>query len=172
MANDQDPPETTPRRPLRYFAAAGVLIASWYGMQLAHELGHVLAAWTTGGTVQRVAVPVLGFSRTDVSPNPQALWVAWAGPVVGVLLPAVLWGAARLCFARDLKPLRFFVGWCLVCNGAYLGLGWIDRVGDTGDLLRHGAAVLLLIAFGAGCIPAGLWCWHGLGSGMGLAKRK
>lgn len=159
-------------RPLRLLAAAGVLVASWYAMQAVHELGHVIAALATGGSVRHVALPLIGFSRTDVAPNPRPLWVAWAGPMTGVLLPLVVWYALRLVRSRDFKPARFFVGWCLVCNGAYLGLGWIDRIGDTGDLLRHGAAVWQLIAFGTLCTAAGLWCWHGLGPWMGLAEPK
>ena len=64
-----------------------MLVASWIGMQAVHELGHVLAASATGGTVQRVVLHPLTISRTDVSPNPSPLAVAWAGPLVGVILP-------------------------------------------------------------------------------------
>lgn len=29
-----------------------LLIAAWLWMQIVHELGHVVAAWLTGGTVK------------------------------------------------------------------------------------------------------------------------
>ena len=65
---------------------------SWVGMMVVHELGHVIGGMLTGGTVQRVVLPVLGFSRTDVKPNPSPGIVVWAGPVIGVLLPLAMWG--------------------------------------------------------------------------------
>jgi hypothetical protein len=79
------------RRLLTY---AILIYLSWLAMQAVHELGHILAAWLTGGTVERVILEPLAISRTDVSPNPSPLAVAWAGPLVGVALPlflATLW---------------------------------------------------------------------------------
>jgi hypothetical protein len=64
--------------------------------------------------------------------------------------------------------LRFFAGFCLIANGAYLGVGSFDGVGDAGDLLRHGAPVWQLWVFGLMCVPTGLWLWHGLGAHFGL----
>ena len=55
---------------------AALLVASWFLMQAVHELGHVLAAWLTGGAVQRVVLSPLEISRTDVMPNPRPLVVA------------------------------------------------------------------------------------------------
>lgn len=167
---------TKPARPttaaplaLRITAGLSVLAASWLAMMAVHELGHVLAAWNVGGSVHRVDLPWLGFSRTDVAPNPRPLYVAWAGPAAGVVLPVLGWVAARQAYPPAQALLRFFAGWCLVCNGTYLGLGWINRVGDAGDLLQHGAALWQLIAFGALSFALGLWLWHGLGRGMGMS---
>jgi hypothetical protein len=138
------------------------LLGSWFAMQAVHELGHVIAAWLTGGTVQRVVLHPLDISRTDVSPNPRPLAVAWAGPVVGSILPliivALIWrktGALPTCAA-------FFAGFCLIANGAYIGAGSFGGIGDAGDMLRHGSPRWLLATFGVACMFAGLWIWHRL----------
>jgi len=150
-----------------------VLGLSWFGMMAVHEFGHVLGAWITGATVQDVVIPVLGFSRTDVQPNPAPGWVVWAGPIVGVVLPVALWFVAlRTCPAFIEKPLRFFAGFCLVANGAYLSLGTFDRIGDVGVMLDTGTPTWALWLFGAITIPAGFTLWHGLGPRFGLAPHK
>ena len=58
-------------------------IASWYGMMAVHEAGHCAAAWLTGGVVEKVYVPLLGFSQTFYHENPHPLAVAWAGAAGG-----------------------------------------------------------------------------------------
>jgi hypothetical protein len=126
---------------------------AWLGMMLIHEAGHVIGAVATGGTVQRVVWHPLAISQTDVSPNPSPLMVAWAGPVVGVIVPPLLAIPLRRTCGREIAA--FFVGFCLICNGAYLGLGWIDRVGDAGELLRLGSPRWTLITFGTIATVAG-----------------
>src|SRR5262245_57017457 len=102
------------------------LLASWLGMQQVHELGHVIGAGLTGGRVARVVLHPLTISRTDLADNPHPLLVVWAGPVLGALLPLLLWAAvARLPGAF---LVRFFAGFCLVANGVYIGCGSFDRV--------------------------------------------
>jgi hypothetical protein len=70
--------------------------------------------------------------------------------------------------------LRFFAGFCLIANGAYIAAGSFGRVGDCGEMLRHGSAVWQLWLFGAVAVPAGLWLWHRLGPhfGLGPARRR
>ena len=151
-----------------------ILMLSWSGMMVVHEFGHVLVAWWTGGTVTRVVLHPLAISRTDVSPNPQALLVVWAGPMVGVLLPMAAWGVAAWTRLPGSYLLRFFAGFCLIANGAYIGIGEFDRVGDAGDLLRHGASRWHLWLFGIATIPVGLLLWHRQGCyfGLGTARGK
>jgi Peptidase M50B-like len=141
---------------------------TWFGLQIVHEFGHVLGAWATGGQVQRVVLHPLAISRTDVSPNPQPLVERWAGPVVGVLLPLVLLSIAWP-FGRNARNLfRFFAGACLIANGLYLAIGSFGRVGDAGDLLRHGAPIWTLWLFGLVTVPAALWLWSGIGDTFGF----
>ncbi|MEX2174157.1 MAG: M50 family metallopeptidase [Pirellulaceae bacterium] len=146
--------------------SAGLL--AWLGMQAVHELGHVLGAWATGGTVERVVLHPLAISRTDLGHNPQPLVVAWAGPVVGILLPLGMW----ICLALARAPLawlaRFFAGFCCLANGLYIGAGSLQKVGDAGDLLRHGSPIALLWLFGLAVAPAGLAIWNGLGRHFGF----
>lgn len=149
---------------------AALLPLCWVGMMIVHELGHVLGAAATGGRVERVVLHPLTISRTDVMPNPQPLMVTWAGPVVGVLLPILVLATWRLLRAPLSHVWRFFTGFCLIANGLYLAVGSFDRVGDAGDLLRHGAAPWQLWLFGLLTVPFGFALWHGQGRYFGLGK--
>lgn len=154
-----------------------MLIAStfglcWLGMQIVHELGHVLAAWAGGETVGRVVLHPLVISRTDVSHDRHPLLVVWGGPVLGSLLPLGLLAVAKLLRLGQRYLFRFFAGFCLVANGVYLGVGSFGGVGDTGDLLRYGAPRWTLIVFGLVCAPAGLWLWNGLGPRFDLGEAR
>jgi hypothetical protein len=68
--------------------------------------------------------------------------------------------------------LRFFAGFCLIANGAYLGAGSFDRVGDCGEMLRHGSELWQLWLFGLITMPAGLWLWHRQGPHFGLGPAR
>lgn len=149
--------------PDRIVSGALWLAACWMLMQAVHELGHVLAAWATGGTVERVVLHPLAISRTEVRPNPRPLVVAWAGPVVGAALPLAVAGLGRRSNCRCRRYADFFAGFALVANGAYIGVGLLAGVGDAGDMLRHGSPPWLLVAFGLACVAEGLWIWHRLG---------
>jgi hypothetical protein len=141
-----------------------VMLLSWLLMQVVHEVGHVVGALATGGRVTSVVLHPLAISRTDVQPNPEPLVVVWAGPVIGSLLPlavwVVVWFTTRPSKSAVENFLRFFAGFCLIANGAYIALGSGERIGDCGDMLRHGSPLWLLWLFGAATIPAGLWLWH------------
>jgi hypothetical protein len=147
---------------------ASTLLGSWLGVQAVHEAGHALAAVLTGGRVARVVLHPLTISRTDLAHNPMPLAVAWAGPLFGVAAPLLLWAAAALARLPGTFVLRFFAGFCLIANGAYLAAGSFHGIGDAGDLQRLGSPVWLLWLFGLATIPAGLWLWHGQGAHFGL----
>ena len=149
---------------------ASTLMLSWLAMQAVHEAGHVLAAWASGEAVHRVVLHPLAISRTDVTHDRHPRIVAWGGPVVGATLPLGMFALARR--RRLSYLLRFFAGFCLVANGAYLGVGAFDGVGDAGDLLRFGASRWSLVAFGLAAAPSGLALWHGLGPHFGLAPAR
>jgi hypothetical protein len=110
----------------------------------------------------------LTISRTDIGDNPHPLIVVVGGPLFGVIAPLlalVITIPTRLPIAY---LLRYFAGFCLIANGAYLGVGSFDNIGDAGDLLRHGASAWQLWLFGVVCVPSGLLLWHGIGVHFGL----
>ena len=141
----------------------------WLAMMAVHELRHVVGAVATGGRVEKVVLHPLTISQTDVSPNPCPLLVVWAGPVVGIVLPLGLLLAARVSRFKWAYLVQFFAGFCLIANGAYIGIGSFGKVGDAGDMLRHGCPIWSLWLFGVVTLPLGLYLWNGLGPKFGLS---
>ncbi len=140
----------------------------WLLMMVVHELGHVAAAWLTGGTIERVVLHPLSISRTDLTSNPHPLLVAWGGPIFGALAPLLLVAASLVSRLPTAHIARFFSGFCLIANGCYMAFGSIDGVGDAGTILDLGSPRWLLWSFGAITIPAGLALWHRLGPRFGI----
>jgi Peptidase M50B-like len=140
----------------------------WLAMMVVHECGHVLAAWLTGATIERVVLNPLAISRTDLGVNPQPLLVSWAGPLIGCVLPILAWLIVKMPSFAVAPFARFFAGFCLVANGVYLGMGVWTGDGDAGDLLRAGGQIWLLVLFGIGATACGFWLWHGQGTTFGL----
>lgn len=145
---------------------------SWLAMQAVHELGHVIGAVTTGGHVTGVVLHPATISRTDVHPNPHPLFVVWAGPVVGAVLPLIALLLARALRSPGIYLFRFFAGFCLVANGAYIGVGSIQGLADAGDMLRYGSSRWELILFGVLTVALGLYVWNGLGPKFGLGEAR
>ncbi len=148
------------------------LLGSWLGMQMIHELGHVLGACLTGASVTQVVLSPLTISRTDVSNNSCPLVVLWAGPIVGVTLPLLFWLIAHAARVHGSFILRFFAGFSLVANGLYIGLGSFGGIGDCGEMLRHGSALWPMWLFGLVTVPAGLSLWHRQGTAFGLGSAR
>ena len=145
---------------------------SWLAMQAVHELGHVLGAVASGGTVTKVVLHPLTFSRTDVHPNPHPLLVVWAGPVVGAALPLLTFLLAWALRWPGAYLFRFFAGFCLLANGLYIGAGSFPALADAGDMLRHGSPQWQLVLFGLATAPLGLYLWNGLGPSFGLGEAR
>ena len=57
-----------------------------------------------------------------------------AGPIWGCLIPLGLLAIGRRNAAAQ-RYLCFFAGLCLIANGAYIGIGWVDAAGDAGTQL-------------------------------------
>lgn len=151
---------------------ASFVIFSWLAMQAVHELGHVLGAVATGGRVVRVVLHPLAISRTDVHPNPWPLLQVWAGPLLGTTLPLAAYLLSRILRLAGDYLFRFFAGFCLVANGAYIAAGAVTGAGDAGELLEHGAPCWQLVLFGLATVPGGLYLWHGLGPKFGLGDAR
>ena len=125
---------------LRILLIISILWIAWLAMMLVHETGHVLGAIASGGTIRQVVWHPAVLSRTDVEPNPHPLIELWAGPIVGSLLPVIV---ASICLAFRLRiayMLWVVAGFCLIANGAYIGIGAFDPVGDARELIVHGTS--------------------------------
>jgi hypothetical protein len=146
------------------------ILASWLGMMVVHEAGHVIHAWVSGGSVVRVVLNPLSFSRTDLSSNPYPLFVAWGGAVWGSAIPLLLW------FMLRRHPLgflaRFFAGFCLIANGMYLAAGAAIPVGDVEEMLRLGCPRSVPVAAGLPLVITGLVCWNGLDRSFGMGTQR
>jgi len=148
------------------------VIFSWLAMMVVHEVGHVIHALLSGGVVAKVVLCPWEFTRTDVSPNPAPLFVAWGGAIWGVVIPIALWLVARMVVSSYAYLMAFFAGSCCVANGAYIGVGSVGGAGDAGDLLRHGAVHWQLLVYGVTTVAVGLCFWNGLGPRFGLGESK
>jgi hypothetical protein len=137
-----------------------VIYGSWLGMLAVHEFGHVIHAWLSGGRVERIIFPPLGFSQTIVWPNPHARFVVWGGPMWGAILPLILMFLIRLMRRKTPELLKFFAGLCLIANGGYLAFGGFALTGDAADLRRLGTPLPVIIAMGSIAITGGLLLWH------------
>ncbi|MDB5173130.1 MAG: hypothetical protein JWN51_1903 [Phycisphaerales bacterium] len=162
---ERDLPSIQPAAPRgrHMLLVACLLYPAWLGMTAVHESGHVLHVWLSGGKVSHVSLPLFDFSRTDLSRNPHPQFVAWGGPIWGCVLPIAAWLLTFRAGNTVRQLVQLFAGFCLVANGIYLGVGWVIGVGDAGDLLRHGAHVWELIAFGTVTVGTGLYLWHRVG---------
>jgi hypothetical protein len=156
---------------------------SWLLMMLFHELGHAWHGWLSGAKLEGIYLPLLGFSRTDFASNPHPLFVAWGGPLWGCLFPLAIYGCFylekkafnhRLSFDRYVFLPKWFAGFCLIVNGAYL-LGGAFLTGgadDGGVILQHGGSQWQLPAFGIVALAVGLYLWNGLGPCFGLGASR
>lgn len=152
---------TTQGRRAEVAAAVAFVLACWWGMQMVHEGGHVVAAFVSGGRVVAVELRPWAISRTDVDPNPFPLFVVWGGPIVGVLVPLLAWSILRTCRMAAAALVRFFAGFCCVANGVYIAVGGLSGIGDGADLLRFGGSLWTLMVFGAVAGAVGLGLWNG-----------
>jgi hypothetical protein len=67
---------------------------------------------------------------------------------------------------------RFFAGFCIIANGAYIGAGSFGRIGDAGTMLRYGSRAWQLWVFGLVATALGLFLWNGLGCEFGFGEAK
>ncbi|MDR1478677.1 MAG: hypothetical protein LBJ00_07020 [Planctomycetaceae bacterium] len=136
------------------------LIICWFGMEAVHEFGHVWAAWCSGAIVERVVL--LPISRTDIVDVKYPLFIYGAGASFGAIFPVLLWLVLKLFRVKVVYLFRFFAGFCLIANGAYIGCDF-SVVGptDAGLLFEHGANRIILVLFGLVCVSGGLFLWHG-----------
>ena len=168
----------------------------WIAMMAIHEASHIAVALYYGAGIEHVHFPLFGFSYTTYDYRPKPLVIAAAGPVLGCVLPLLLLPPLEIRYRRRVQPLyhvktepseaspplpaitfatllaRFFAGFCLIANGAYLGVGWLDEIGDAGDIVMFSrgveAAGAAMLGFGVVTVSLGLALWHTVGPLFGL----
>jgi len=121
-------------------------------MMLVHELGHVLAAWLTGGRIVYANLYPGQLPSTLVQPNPHPSIVLWAGLLGGWVLPIIVFLLSPGVFRRGAGCWAAF---CLLAGGVYLAAGGGERLTDTGALLAEGWSHALLIATGGAVAAIG-----------------
>ena len=126
----------------------GLIGATVNLMLLTHELGHVLAAWLTGGTVVRTNLLPWVLPYTLVIPNPAPQGVAWGGMIFGGGLPLIVWLISRFYASAKSVGFAWVAGGCLLANGCYLTFGGHESLTDTGQLRSLGWPEWLLGAIG------------------------
>jgi hypothetical protein len=159
----------------RFFQAllvASTVALSWLGMMAVHELGHVAHLWISGGTVEYVLLHPARLSYTQPGENPWPLFVAAGGALWGCVLPLAGWAMVVRVAPGQAYLARFFAGFCLVANGAYLAADAFVAGGDGRELMARGAPPGLLVLLGLGAAVWGLFLWHGEGPNFGLGAKK
>ncbi len=129
-------------------------LISFYGMEILHEAGHIIAGLLTGAKIESVELLPWQLSRTGFSVNPHPGFVVWSGPVGGIALALLLWTLFRRW--KYAHCLRFFAGFNLVANGLYIGIGGFGRVGDCFEMLKTGTPLWGMVLFGTVTAVAGL----------------
>jgi len=156
------------QRLTQFLLIASTLWLCWLAMMLVHESGHVIGGLCSGGTVRRMVWYPTVISRTDVQPNPHPLIEVWAGPVIGSLAPLA---AALLCSLLRLR-IAYLVwaiaGFCLIANGAYIGIGSIKPIGDAQELIEDGMPRWPMAAFGLVAVSTGMWIWDRVSTRFGF----
>jgi hypothetical protein len=148
------------QKQMKYARLLGMCIIAWWPMMVVHEAGHILGCLFTGAEIERVILWPWTISQTVRSGSSAPAVDTWLGPLFGALAPIAMYLPFHRKSSIGMRMLGFFSGFCLISNGLYLGLGWIERVGDTGDLMRLGASPILLSSIGVLLFAAGLYIWH------------
>jgi hypothetical protein len=141
----------------------GCFVFGFNASKVLHELGHVIAYWTTGGTVEYIIIHPLSWSHCipgSVSEYPN--FTIWGGVVfgtiIGLMLVALVWR-----WRGPYVMLSFMTG-VVAClhNGFYLIFSCLaESRGDAMSLIYGGTSKAVVIAaglliFGIGLILAGM----------------
>ena len=141
-------------------------------MMVVHEGGHIIHLLVSGGSIEHVTLHPLKISHTLPATNPHPLATVIGGPLWGVLFPLLIWWAVARLAPRRAYIAAFFVGFCLVSNGAYLAGDALVQGADGREFVQQGAPPWLLVVIGLPGIAAGFWVWNGLGPHFGLGDSR
>jgi hypothetical protein len=130
-------------------------------MMAIHELGHVLSTKINGGTIDYVELRPWLLSQTERHGSTHELVDVWAGPLFGSIAPVLIWLVLRSRSEILKFYTGFWAGFCLIINGLYLALGWWGgEANDSGELLKGGTPLAILIGLGLLMAASGLYGIH------------
>ena len=155
-------------RAWRALLIAAALWGSWLLMMVFHELSHATFGWLSGARVTAMMLGPHIISQTILDPNPHPLLVAWGGPLLGSGLPLALWGLLAALRSKRAYLGRFLAAFCLVANGAYIGVGALTLAGDAGDMYLYDCPRWVMGLFGLVASATGFWLWHRQGRFFGV----
>jgi hypothetical protein len=124
-------------------------------MSFIHEIGHCLSVLINGGVVNDIVWRYGIFSETLRSESTRPVMDIWAGPIVGCIVPLMTWAVfMKLNLAQY---LQWFASMCLIGNGLYLALGWMDLGSDSHDLILNDVSLISIIGLGLSAFVLGLF---------------
>lgn len=141
----------------------GSLVFAQSASCVLHELGHAIAYWTTGGTIERIVIHPFSWSYVipgSVTNYPN--FTTWGGVVFGtimaLLLVAVVW---RWRGPYVMPALLTGVVAC-IGNGYYLVCDYVAGTGhDAGSLVESGTPGAVVVIVGVALIGVG-FCLAGI----------
>jgi hypothetical protein len=145
---------------MKYLRLVALCVIAWWPMMAVHELGHIIGSLFSGAKIEKVILWPWTISQTIRSGSNAPAVDTWFGPLFGALAPLLVYLPFRRKQSLASRLLGFFCGFCLIANGVYLGLGWVDEVGDAGDLIRLGTNPVWLFSIGTLFVISGLYVWH------------
>ncbi len=132
----------------RLLLVTPIAVWCWLAMVFVHELGHVAAAWLTGGQVVHGELRPGYLPQTLVRPNPRPSVVIWAGLVVGCVAPLSGLALRSVRWMWIGAVADFWPSFCLLAGGVYLAVGGAEPLTDTGQLIALGWSLWLLVSIG------------------------
>ena len=157
MSEMDEPADQVRSQILASIALVPIVVGIWLAMMLFHEMGHVLAAWATGGQIVSLELRPGWLSHTLVQPNPQPGLVLWSGFLAGWLAPQMTWPLWKIDRGLFGPVLRAWAGFCLLAGGVYLAVGGGEKLADTGQLVACGWPLAALIVSGTVVAAIGYW---------------
>jgi len=132
----------------RMLIVGGLYVFVSYVSEIVHELGHVLAAWGTGGQVYGIVISAFSWSYAYAYSS-ESMALAWSGfaaqVAFGVMVFCLLW----ICKSRLSLVGVLLAAESLAEAGGYMLVGAITNEGDSATLIGRGIAPVVLIAIGA-----------------------
>lgn len=169
--------------PRRHLKALLLLMGAFaFGYNMAtflHELGHALAAWAIGGTVQRIVVHPFSWSSTLYETVPSHPLLVHSAGVIFAVLVGVLLLVLRWSWYNPWAELLSLTAICaIIDNGIYLIVdSTLGAGGDGTSLLAMGlpwalvAGLGVMLALAGGVIAAVLVPRLGLEPSDGIPAR-